>query len=239
MHYVHLTFTKSNWTHLVRQFASVFIGNIIFWIINQVMLSKGCWKQNPDPGATLRCQRVWGAFTSPVASIFRSANSAANLDTIRMTPKQNLARKRIQSRKVSRDQESTDHFRPTNNENTPVPTRTCQPFIISFILIVMVTLFTKASAFASTVDDLYSAAAILRLANSNPQMRQIAFRRYQFMSWYTSSTGQYPLEENEETNNSLFFPLGKSDRAYVLLLGGDASHSISYSISCFQRRRYR
>jgi len=75
----------------------------------------------------------------------------------------------------------------------------------------------------------------LLLASKSGKAKALAAERYHFLDWFQSQTGRFPLEHNEQTYNTLLFPLGRSDRAYVLLLGGDSSDLSGHRLWCYQR----
>ena len=81
---------------------------------------------------------------------------------------------------------------------------------------------------------------MLRIANGNKAASRIAHLRFDFVAWYESTKGQFPIAESDQTYDTVFFPFGRSDRAHVFLTGGNGpDNTTSHSFSCYQMRNHK
>ncbi len=66
---------------------------------------------------------------------------------------------------------------------------------------------------------------------------RIAHERFQFVHWFASTTGDWPISEmGGDYKQIVLFPLGRSDRMYVLLTPGYWHGQELSCVFCYQRK---
>lgn len=108
-------------------------------------------------------------------------------------------------------------------------------FAYSVLLIPLILLFAATVSGARSRDNLQRGRDLLAQLITDKKSMGIAHDRYAFLSWYRLTKNTDPIHRSDSRHNTLLFPIGRCDRAYVILDGADAHDVFGCTISCYQR----
>lgn len=124
--------------------------------------------------------------------------------------------------------------RPNCHENVANNQQGC---ILRLILIIG--LLSSTCATAQVESSLQHIKTTVTLANRSAAAKTLALERYKFLKRLEPKFGNMlPIGGDETYNDSVLFPVGRSDRMYVMLLPGLFGKNF-YRIYCYQRNAGR